>query len=110
MPRLRFAKYEGLGNDFIVVNVGSATELCPEDARRLCDRHFGVGADGVLLVGPPRSSSARASMVVLNADGSRPEMCGNGIRCVALHLAWQIGESAASFVVDTDAGSMLCEI
>ena len=65
-----------------------------DEARALCDRRFGVGADGVLLV-TPGSGDARASMVVLNADGSRPEMCGNGLRCVALHLARRDGMSAS---------------
>ncbi len=77
---------------------------------RLCDRHFGVGADGVLLVTPATSAEARARMVVLNADGSRPEMCGNGLRCVALHLARKDSSVGTSYVVDTDAGPLLCEV
>src|SRR6185436_1323850 len=87
MSTLAFAKYEGLGNDFIVVEVATEAALPAELAKRLCDRHFGIGADGVLLVLPPVSREARARMVVLNADGSRSEMCGNGVRCVVLHLA-----------------------
>ncbi len=89
MAGLRFQKYEGLGNDFLVVDGTAVTEA---EARLLCDRRFGVGEDGVLIVGPPRTPGARASMQVINADGSRPEMCGNGLRCVALHLA--IGDRA----------------
>jgi len=110
MARLEFAKYEGLGNDFIVVDVSSPAEVGSDLAARLCDRHFGIGADGMLLVSPARSGGARASMTVLNADGSRPEMCGNGIRCVALHLARRADEGGVSLVVDTDAGPMLCEV
>src|SRR5215204_4668340 len=90
--RLGFAKYEGLGNDFIVVDAA--------DER----------AVDVLLVLPPRSSGARATMIVLNTDGSRPEMCGNGVRCVALHLARTDGASGATYVVDTDSGPLLCEV
>jgi diaminopimelate epimerase len=110
MPSLGFTKYEGLGNDFLVVDAAGDTAVDAERAAKLCDRHFGVGADGVLLVTPPTSSHARARMVLLNADGSRSEMCGNGIRCVALHLARKDGASGVSFVIDTDAGSLLCEV
>ncbi|MCL4750533.1 MAG: diaminopimelate epimerase [Myxococcales bacterium] len=107
---LTFHKYEGLGNDFVVIDAARADALDPERARALCDRHFGIGADGVLLVVPPSSSGARARMLVLNADGSRPEMCGNGIRCVALHLARRDGAAGISYVIDTDAGPLLCEV
>jgi diaminopimelate epimerase len=73
-----FAKYEGLGNDFVVV---SGVEMNAERARAICDRHRGVGADGVLII------DDEPSMVVWNADGSQAEMCGNGLRCVAWHQA-----------------------
>jgi len=107
---LRFAKYEGLGNDFLIVDATSETLLDAAQVSKLCDRHFGVGGDGVLLVLPPTSLGARATMVVLNADGSRPEMCGNGLRCVALHLALQDRAPGASFIVDTDAGPRLVAV
>jgi len=87
MEPLSFVKYEGAGNDFLVVDAPSERFVSAERAVALCDRHFGVGGDGVLLVLPASDPAARARMVVLNADGSRPEMCGNGLRCVALHLA-----------------------
>ena len=103
-----FAKYEGLGNDFVVLDAPGGLLPSADLVRAVCDRHFGVGADGVLVVGPPRSAGARASMTVLNADGSRPEMCGNGLRCVAVHLAAAGGD--ASFVVDTDAGPRACRV
>jgi diaminopimelate epimerase len=76
---LRFSKYEGLGNDFIIVD-GEA-QVDEALAKRLCDRHRGVGADGVLIV-----NASTPSMEVINADGSVPEMCGNGLRCVVWHL------------------------
>jgi diaminopimelate epimerase len=104
MSTLTFAKYEGLGNDFIVVEAVSEAAFPAELAKRLCDRHFGIGADGVLLVLPPASREARARMVVLNADGSRPEMCGNGVRCVALHLALKDELAAGALTIDSDAG------
>jgi diaminopimelate epimerase len=107
---LRFAKYEGLGNDFLIVDAPNEALLEATHVAKLCDRHFGVGGDGVLLVTPPTSLGARATMVVLNADGSRPEMCGNGLRCVALHLALQDRAQAVSFIVDTDAGPRLVAV
>lgn len=93
---LPFWKYEGLGNDFIVVEGINA--LGPEEARSLCDRHRGIGADGVLLVGDHR-------MKVINADGSIPQMCGNGLRCVVQHLKPAIGTEV---IINTDAGPHRC--
>ena len=110
MSILRFHKYEGIGNDFVLVENDSANAVDPERARRLCDRHFGIGADGVLLVTRSMNDRATARMVIFNADGSRAEMCGNGLRCVALHLTRQRGESQAEFVVDTDAGPRECSV
>jgi diaminopimelate epimerase len=82
---MRFVKMHGIGNDFVVVD--GAAEKVPGDpaalARRVCDRHAGIGADGLLLVLPPeRGVEADLRMRVWNADGSEAEMCGNGIRCV----------------------------
>lgn len=113
MSVVRFEKYEGLGNDFVVVDErGEQPVLDVSALARLCDRHFGIGADGVLEVQPPRTAGADATMVVRNADGSRPEMCGNGLRCVAAHLARAVeGRSHADerrVVVDTDAGARIC--
>jgi diaminopimelate epimerase len=103
---LRFEKYEGIGNDFLVVSAAGERDLAPEQARALCDRHYGVGGDGVLLAAPPVTSGAHGRMVVLNADGSRPEGCGNGLRCVALSLARRIApdQPRVELVIDTDAG------
>lgn len=101
---LRFEKYEGIGNDFLVVEADSDAALSPAQARALCDRHFGVGGDGVLLATPPVSPGAHGRMVVLNSDGTRPEGCGNGLRCIALALARKAGLQRAELVIDTDAG------
>lgn len=83
MVCLNFAKYEGLGNDFIMID---REVLSPEVCRALCDRHFGVGADGVISVMQSPVSDCIASMHITNADGSAPEMCGNGLRCAAQWL------------------------
>ena len=107
---LGFHKYEGLGNDFVVVDAERADAVSIARARELCDRRLGVGADGVLLVLPPTTPSADARMVVINADGSIPEMCGNGLRCVAIHVARQRGLAEGSLTFDTDAGVKPCAI
>ena len=107
---LDFEKYEGLGNDFVVVEADDVGAVPVERARELCDRRLGVGADGVLLVLPPKTAGAAGRMVVINADGSIPEMCGNGLRCVALHVARQRGVREGSLTFETDAGAKLCAI
>ena len=93
MTALPFAKYHGLGNDFLIIDLrdlpgGDSTPSVqtPDAARFLCDRRFGVGGDGVLAILPPTVPGADCRMRVLNADGSEAEMCGNGIRCVAKYL------------------------
>lgn len=101
----RFEKWQGLGNDFAVFRAEDVN-MPPELARRLCDRRFGIGADGVLLVS---TNAGRPRMIVYNADGSRPEMCGNGLRCVASHLAAH-GHAQGEIVVATDAGDRACAI
>jgi diaminopimelate epimerase len=104
---LRFAKYEGLGNDFVVVDLKQGeTQVSTQTAAALCDRHRGIGADGVLLV---TTHEAAPRMRVINADGSQPEMCGNGLRCVALHLVRRgAAPVGRDFVVETDAGPHMC--
>ena len=107
---LGFHKYEGLGNDFVVVEAEREDAVSPVLARELCDRRFGVGADGVLLLLPPSSAGADARMKVLNADGSVPEMCGNGLRCAVLHHARKRGRHSGAVTFDTDAGPRPCTI
>jgi diaminopimelate epimerase len=114
---LPFTKVQGLGNDFVVVDLRgerAGSKLAekvqdPEIVRKICDRHFGVGADGVLAVLPGTSGDAR--MRVLNADGSEAEMCGNGIRCVAKVL-YETDPSLRRPVlkIDTGAGLLACEM
>jgi len=81
---MKFTKMQGCGNDYVYVNgfvENIPTEEKPELVRRLSDRHFGVGGDGVIFINPAKE--ADFEMEMYNADGSRSEMCGNGIRCVA---------------------------
>ncbi|MBM3803617.1 MAG: diaminopimelate epimerase [Acidimicrobiia bacterium] len=85
---MRFSKLEGLGNDFIVVNAEAASETTvPGLARRICDRHYGVGADGLLVYSKEDSAGgADFSMRIFNADGGEAELSGNGLRCLAAFL------------------------
>ena len=82
---MRFTKMHGIGNDFILLDGFDRGIPDPEGlAIRLCDRHFGIGADGLILVLP--SNRADARMRIINSDGSEAEMCGNGLRCLGKFL------------------------
>jgi len=103
MKTLSFVKMHGLGNDFILIdNRSGRIRLSPAAARFLCRRSFGVGADGVILAG--RSRRADLRMAILNPDGTRAEMCGNGIRCLALWARREGLARAGRLSVETDAG------
>jgi diaminopimelate epimerase len=104
---MHFAKYQGTGNDFVMLSdVDDEIKLTPELVRRLCDRRFGIGADGVIRVAPP-SSGGDFFMDYANSDGSVGEMCGNGIRCLAV-FARHLGLTARNRIaVETRAGLKL---
>jgi diaminopimelate epimerase len=117
---LQFSKYQGLGNDFLMVDgrdgvvaadrSDDSLGLTPERIRRLCDRRFGVGADGVILALPPRGDG-ELRMRIFNADGSEPEMCGNGIRCLARFLADSDGDlPGRRWAIETLAGRIVPEL
>ena len=119
---LQFSKYQGLGNDFLMLDGRTAEsttfcfELTPGRIQRLCDRRFGVGGDGVILALPPREGG-ELRMRIFNADGTEPEMCGNGIRCLARFLAdsdgdqpgreWQIETLAGRIVPRLETGGVI---
>lgn len=99
MSLLPFEKWHGLGNDFVVGFEADGWSLADgHRAVALCDRHRGIGADGLLIVG-----TSPARMTVFNADGSESEMCGNGLRCVSAAIAARTATSAW-FDVETGAG------
>ncbi|BAZ27642.1 diaminopimelate epimerase [Cylindrospermum sp. NIES-4074] len=106
---IEFTKYHGLGNDFILIDnrAGSTPLLTPEQAVKLCDRHFGIGADGVIFA-LPGAKDTDYTMRIFNSDGSEPEMCGNGIRCLAGFLADLEGMSRTKdrYRIHTLAGVM----
>jgi diaminopimelate epimerase len=100
---MKFIKMQGLGNDYIYIDCFSTTVEEPAAlARKISDRHFGVGGDGLVLIMP--SSVAAARMRMFNADGSEAEMCGNAIRCVAKYLYDHRLVSQARFEIETLAG------
>lgn len=103
--RLSFTKMNGAGNDFVLLdNRSRAISLTREQIARVCDRHRGVGADGLLLVEPPSSSpAAQLRMRYYNSDGGEAEMCGNGARCFA-RFAQRLGACGAHLAFDTMAG------
>ncbi|MEA1927432.1 MAG: diaminopimelate epimerase [Candidatus Auribacterota bacterium] len=102
---ISFTKMQGLGNDFILIDDPDGNlNLHPEQIRFLCDRHFGIGADGIIAVGP--SEKADLKMRIFNPDGSEPEMCGNGIRCFAIYAREQGLISGDEMTVETLAGIM----
>ena len=100
---MRFTKMHGVGNDFIVLDPEEIAGLdLPDLARKVCDRHFGVGADGILIPAP--SEVAELKMVYLNSDGSPSEMCGNGIRCLARYARDRGLIEGEALTVETGAG------
>ncbi len=107
---MRFTKMHGLGNDYVYVDARTEHIENPSDiARKISDRHTGIGSDGLILMHP--SSVADVRMEMYNADGSRGQMCGNGIRCVAKY-AVEHGMAGGPVVrVETDSGikECLCE-
>ena len=96
---IKFSKYHGLGNDFIIIDAREDVDY-PDLAREICDRHFGVGADGLIVYQLPQE------MLFYNADGSVGTMCGNGLRCLSRYLRDE-KNFGDSFTVETAAGSKL---
>lgn len=103
--RLKFTKMQGLGNDFVVIDgVSQKVSISPTKARKLADRHFGVGCDQVLIVEAPRSPAADFRYRIFNADGDEVEHCGNGVRCFAIFVQQRGLCSKNKIVVETGNG------
>jgi diaminopimelate epimerase len=100
---MRFTKMQGCGNDFLIFDPGEVEGMDLHDlATKACDRHFGVGADGILIPAP--SGTADLEMVYLNSDGSTSEMCGNGLRCLARYAKDHDMVEGEAMTVATGAG------
>jgi diaminopimelate epimerase len=110
---LEFSKYHGLGNDFILIDNRDTSEprVTPQQAVQLCDRRFGIGADGVIFVLPAQGDTDY-TMRIYNSDGSEPEMCGNGIRCMAKFIAHLEGQTPPKpqYRIHTLAGTITPQI
>ncbi len=104
VAELSLSKHHGLGNDFLVLRAEELLADAPQLARRLCDRHRGVGADGLLVATPAADDTSDVTMHLFNSDGSRAEMSGNGIRCLAHALARAAGRDEVQLRIATDAG------
>lgn len=103
MNQVDFSKWHGLGNDYIIVAAaGLGFNMNAARASAICDRHFGIGSDGILLWGGTESTGLK--LEIYNPDGSRAEMCGNGIRMLARYLFDNNHVTKATFPVNTGAG------
>lgn len=110
---IAFSKYQGLGNDFVLIDNRHQADLLltAEQAIKWCDRHFGIGANGIIFALPGQAGTDY-TMRILNSDGSEPEMCGNGIRCLAQFIAeleaadGQPMSSPKAYTIHTPAGVM----
>lgn len=109
---MKFTKFHGLGNDFLIVDSDEVVVLEePGDlARRLCQRHTGVGADGILLLSVKDRAGSEANFRIFNADGSEAEISGNGLRCAAAYLHSQQKVESPRILFHTAAGPRACEI
>lgn len=94
-----FYKYQAAGNDFVIIK---KPELTSQEAEEMCDRHFGIGADGILVHFDSQSSDA--GMKIFNSDGSIAKMCGNGIRCFAAYLVNECGFEKNPLFIETGSG------
>jgi len=110
--KLNFSKMEGLGNDFVILDDRDgqieAYIAYPDLARRLCDRHFGIGGDGIILARKSENHDIR--FVIINSDGTEPQMCGNGMRCFARYLYEKKILPQRSMRVETLAGTVIPEV
>ncbi|WP_418790506.1 diaminopimelate epimerase [Phosphitispora sp. TUW77] len=107
---MKFTKMQGLGNDFILVDSikDDISEDLGELSRKVCDRHFGIGGDGLVLILPSREADIR--MRIFNPDGSEPEMCGNAIRCFARYVYEHNIVRKKVLTVETLAGLIVPEL
>lgn len=108
MQPIPFTKYQAIGNDYLVVDAAAAPQgLTPHQVGRICDRHFGIGSDGILLA---QNEPGRFRLRILNPDGSEAEKSGNGLRIFARYL-WDTGQVGLEpFAVETSGGTVRCQV
>ena len=107
---MRFTKMQGAGNDYVYLDC--FRQPSPKDpaglSQKISDRHFGVGSDGLILIGPSERADARMRM--FNADGSEAEMCGNGVRCVAKYVYDHGIAAKPTLTIETGRGVLTLEV
>jgi diaminopimelate epimerase len=109
MRKIKFTKMVASGNDFIVLEFSSSRVLeFKKLAQRICDRKYGIGADGMLVLEKSRKADIR--MRIFNADGSEAEMCGNGARCTALYLGYKSQVTSHKLKIETKAGIIQAQV
>ncbi|MGQ9672943.1 MAG: diaminopimelate epimerase [Candidatus Aminicenantales bacterium] len=109
---MKFTKLHSLGNDFVVIDPAENEAIADISnlARRLCERHTGVGADGLLLISVKDRTRGRVSFRIFNADGSEPEISGNGLRCATAYLFAQKKVDPPLVTFETSAGERTCQL
>ncbi|MEQ8167379.1 MAG: diaminopimelate epimerase [Candidatus Eremiobacterota bacterium] len=105
---MNFVKMHGLGNDFIIIDGKNFSHTCSLFSLKACNRHMGIGADGVIFILPSDKGSLK--MRLFNSDGSEAEMCGNGIRCLAKYAFETAMVKEKKFAIETGAGLIVTEI
>ncbi|MEK7849475.1 MAG: diaminopimelate epimerase [Candidatus Omnitrophota bacterium] len=108
MKHLKITKMQGSGNDFVVIESRQSLVVSSQLIMKMCDRKYGIGADGVLLL--EKTNKADIRMRVFNADGSEAEMCGNGVRCAALWVSAKHKAQSAKLKIETKAGIIKAEV
>lgn len=112
MTNIKFTKMNGLGNDFVILDYAEykKTNLSPDNlALKLCNRNFGIGADGLIIINP-NTDNADISWIFYNSDGSPAQMCGNGMRCFARYIYDKKIINKKEFSVETKAGLIVPKI
>ncbi|MBF0387693.1 MAG: diaminopimelate epimerase [Candidatus Omnitrophica bacterium] len=107
MKKIAFTKMQGAGNDFVVVDHVPGMDYC-DFTKKVCNRHMGIGADGVLVLGESRNCDFKMS--IINADGSEAEMCGNGARCMAVYIKQKFAVVPEIFTLETLAGTIKASV
>ena len=109
---MRFTKVHALGNDFLIVSLPERADLASPGAlaRKICERHTGVGADGLIFLEPEAGDPVRARFRIFNADGSEAEISGNGLRCAGAFMVSSGAATSPQIVFRTAAGDRLCEV
>jgi len=107
MIKVPFVKMQGAGNDFIVIDHAVGLDYAAL-AKKVCDRHMGIGADGLMIL--DEASTGDHRMRIINADGSEAEMCGNGARCMAVYIARKFAVVPDTFIMETLAGKIEAKV